>query len=95
LASPASSRGRHAAARALDGSLAQERLLFTLLSVFAALAVVLSAVGIYGVVAQFVSQRQSEIAVRVALGARRGSIVRLIIDQNARPLIAGLAANPA
>jgi putative ABC transport system permease protein len=80
------------AERALDRSLAQERLLFTLLSVFAALAVVLSAVGIYGVVAQFVSQRHSEFAVRVALGAGRGSIVWLVIDQSARPLIAGLAA---
>ncbi len=78
--------------RALDRSLAQERLLFTLLSVFATLAVMLAAVGIYGVVAQFVSQREGEIAVRVALGAGRGSIVRLVADQTARPLVAGLVA---
>lgn len=61
-------------------------------SVFAGLAVVLSAVGIYGVVAQFVSQREGEIAVRMALEARRASILRLVINQSVRPLIAGLAA---
>jgi putative ABC transport system permease protein len=78
--------------RVLDGSLAQERLLFTLLSAFAAIALILSAVGIYGVLSQSVAQRQSEFAVRVALGAGRSAIVRLVIQESARPLATGLAA---
>jgi putative ABC transport system permease protein len=81
--------------RVLDRALAQEWLLFTLVSVFATIALILSAVGIYGVLSQFVAQRESEFAVRVALGARRSTIVRLVIRQSARPLATGLAAGGA
>jgi predicted permease len=76
--------------RVLDQSLAQQRLLFTLLGVFAALAVVLSAVGIYGVVASFVGQRTIEIGVRVALGARADEIVALVMRQSLPPVAIGL-----
>jgi putative ABC transport system permease protein len=73
-----------------DQSLAQQRLLFILLGVFAVLAVVLSSVGIYGVVASFVGQRTPEIGVRMAMGASRTQVVAVVLFQNLTPIAAGL-----
>jgi putative ABC transport system permease protein len=76
--------------RTIDQSLGQERLLFSLLALFAGLAVVLSTVGIYGVVATFVGQRTVEIGLRMALGARATEIVGLVFRQSVPPVLVGL-----
>jgi predicted permease len=59
---------------------------------FATIALVLAAVGHYGVLAYLVTQRTAEIGIRIALGAQRGSILRKILVDGLRPAIAGLAA---
>ena len=76
----------------LDASLGQRRLLMTLLAGFAALAFVLSAVGIYAVVSFTVGRRTTEIGVRIALGAKPSSVVRSIAVHGMRPVLAGAAA---
>jgi putative ABC transport system permease protein len=56
---------------------------------FAGLAIVLAAVGVYGVMAYTVSQRAQEFGLRLALGAQRGELVRLVLAQSARLVVPG------
>lgn len=72
-------------------SLSWRRFAMVLMSVFATIALVLTCVGIYGVVAYSVAQRVHEIGVRVALGARPAGVVALVVRQGIRPAVAGLA----
>ena len=74
----------------LAGALAQPRVFTTLLGLFATLAVVLGAVGLYGVVSYSVAQRTHELGIRLALGADRVDLLRLVLRQGTTYTIAGL-----
>ena len=81
--------------RLISNSVAQSRFTTLLLSIFAALAVFLAAIGIYGVVAYSVAQRVNEIGIRMALGAQPGHVMRLIVGQGARIALIGIAVGIA
>jgi ABC-type antimicrobial peptide transport system permease subunit len=72
-------------------SLAERRFLLVLITAFAAIAVLLASVGLYGLLSFLAVQRRREIGVRMALGAEAGDIVRLVLDQGLRLVVPGLA----
>ena len=75
----------------LDASLARRRFTLNLLGVSALLALLLAAIGIYGVVAYSVTQRAQEIGIRLALGAQSSDVLKLIIGRGIRPALLGVA----
>jgi putative ABC transport system permease protein len=65
----------------IENSIADSRLLTTLLSCLSAIALILSIIGIYGVITYYTAQRTREIGIRMALGAKPGDVLRLILKQ--------------
>jgi putative ABC transport system permease protein len=73
----------------VDESVAQPRFSSLLLGLFAGLALLLAAIGIYGLISYSVTHRLREIGVRLALGAGRGNILRLVLRQGMTPVVIG------
>jgi ABC-type antimicrobial peptide transport system permease subunit len=73
------------------GALASPRLTAILLSLFAGLALVVTATGIAGVIGFSVGQRRQEFGIRMALGALPRGVQRMVLEQGMRPVVAGLA----
>jgi len=75
----------------LDGGLVAERLITTLSNFFGALALLLAAIGLYGTLSHFVARKTREIGVRMALGAQRNDVLRLVMREASWPLLIGIS----
>jgi FtsX-like permease family len=91
----ASSTRTWCAADAIADTVGDRRMLARLLTVFAALALGLTALGIAGVVSFVVAQRAQEIGLRIALGARPATVVRMVVGSALSPVVAGLVIGAA
>ena len=76
----------------MQGMLFPVRVAATLVTAFSALGLALAAVGLYGIIAFAVTQRTKEIGIRMAVGARPGTVVRLVLRQGLKLAVAGLGA---
>jgi putative ABC transport system permease protein len=74
----------------LSKSVGQRRLSMMLLSLFSGIALVLASIGIYGVMSYSVTQRSRELGVRIALGADRGAVLRLVLRQGMKLALLGI-----
>jgi ABC-type antimicrobial peptide transport system permease subunit len=79
----------------IDDSLTSERLLTWLSSLFGIVATLLASIGLSGVIAFSVARRTREIGIRVALGAQRGDVLRMVVSQTALSVSAGMAVGLA
>jgi predicted permease len=76
----------------ISHSLSTQRFAMALLGVFATLAVILSSVGIYGVISYIAGQRTQEIGIRIALGAEKGSVLQMMLGEAGKMALLGIAA---
>jgi len=76
----------------LDDNLRQERIIAQLSTIFGALALLLAAIGLYGILSYSVAERTNEIGIRMALGAERARVIRMILRETAILIAIGLAA---
>ncbi len=83
--------GSRAVEDIVANSIATQRLAMILLSVFSALALVLCAIGIYGVISYLTGQRTHEIGIRVALGASRSDVLRMVLGEGMKITLIGVA----
>jgi len=74
----------------IANSIAQKRFSVFLLGIFAAIAMILAAVGLYGVMSYTVTQRTQEIGIRIALGAQQGHVLKLIVGQGLLLTLTGI-----
>jgi predicted permease len=81
--------------RIISDSLAARRFSMILLGIFAALALALSCVGIYGVISYLAGQRTHEIGIRMALGAQRNDVLRLVLGHGAKMVLIGVGVGIA
>jgi predicted permease len=81
--------------RIVSDSVASQRFVMILLGIFAALAVVLASIGIYGVISYAVGQRTNEIGLRVTLGAQRADVLRLVLGDGAVMALLGVSIGTA
>jgi len=84
-------RGNILLAAQIDNILIRERLLAELAGFFSAVSLLLAAIGVYGVVHYDAMRRTREIGIRMALGATRAAVVRLLVSANSIPVIGGVA----
>ena len=84
--------GAQTLTQTLSDSLAQRRFSMEMIAAFAATALLLSGIGIYGVISFMVTERTQEIGIRLALGAQRQDILAIVLGQGLRLVIAGAAA---
>jgi predicted permease len=79
----------------LDGSLVQERLIAMLSGLFSGLTLLLACLGLYGLISHIVARKTNEIGIRMALGATRGSVLKMILTSSVWLVIAGVAVGVA
>ena len=83
--------GEQAMEGAISGGLVRRRFTMAVLGVFAALALLMACIGIYGVISHLVGERTHEIAIRMALGAQQWEVLRTVLRDGARMALAGVA----